>query len=94
MQNEYCLAAPQVNVSKRIVVIDVSENRDQPIALINPEIISTEDEVMDMMDGCLSIPDFCPNRVLSLQMLRHWIEMVMKLNLKPLICLQAAFSMS
>ncbi|WIV88180.1 peptide deformylase [Proteus appendicitidis] len=55
------LAAPQVNVSKRIVVIDVSENRDQPIALINPEIISTEDEVMDMMDGCLSIPDsFAP----------------------------------
>lgn len=51
------LAAPQVNVSKRIVVIDVSENRDQPIALINPEIISTEDEIMDMMDGCLSIPD-------------------------------------
>ncbi|NHW60259.1 peptide deformylase, partial [Escherichia coli] len=49
------------NVSKRIVVIDVSENRDQPIALINPEIISTEDEVMDMMDGCLSIPDsFAP----------------------------------
>ncbi|MCT8248946.1 peptide deformylase [Proteus vulgaris] len=57
------LAAPQVNVSKRIVVIDVSENRDQPIALINPEIISTEDEVMDMMDGCLSIPDsFAPTQ--------------------------------
>lgn len=55
------LAAPQVNVSKRIIVIDVSENRDQPIALINPEIISTEDEMMDMMDGCLSIPDsFAP----------------------------------
>ena len=57
------LAAPQVNVSKRIVVIDVSENRDQPIALINPEIISTEDEIMDMMDGCLSIPDsFAPTQ--------------------------------
>ncbi|WP_109406786.1 peptide deformylase [Proteus faecis] len=57
------LAAPQVNVSKRIIVIDVSENRDQPIALINPEIISTEDEVMDMMDGCLSIPDsFAPTQ--------------------------------
>lgn len=55
------LAAPQVNVSKRIVVIDISENRDQPIALINPEIISTQDEKMDMMDGCLSIPDsFAP----------------------------------
>ncbi|MDX7017814.1 peptide deformylase, partial [Klebsiella aerogenes] len=54
---------PQVNVSKRIVVIDVSENRDQPIALINPEIISTEDEIMDMMDGCLSIPDsFAPTQ--------------------------------
>ncbi len=61
------LAAPQVNVSKRIVVIDVSENRDQPIALINPEIISTEDEIMDMMDGCLSIPDsFCSHTTLSL----------------------------
>ncbi|HIE4248855.1 TPA: peptide deformylase [Proteus mirabilis] len=57
------LAAPQVNVSKRIVVIDVSENRNQPIALINPEIISTEDEIMDMMDGCLSIPDsFAPTQ--------------------------------
>lgn len=57
------LAAPQVNVSKRIVVIDVSENRDQPIALINPKIISTEDEIMDMMDGCLSIPDsFAPTQ--------------------------------
>ena len=57
------LAAPQVNVSKRIVVINVSENRDQPIALINPEIISTEDEIMDMMDGCLSIPDsFAPTQ--------------------------------
>ena len=57
------LAAPQVNVSKRIVVIDVSENRDQPIVLINPEIISTEDEIMDMMDGCLSIPDsFAPTQ--------------------------------
>ncbi|EGT3587473.1 peptide deformylase [Proteus mirabilis] len=57
------LAAPQVNVSKRIVVIDVSENRDQSIALINPEIISTEDEIMDMMDGCLSIPDsFAPTQ--------------------------------
>ena len=55
------LAAPQVNVSKRSVVIDVSDNRDQPIALINPEIVSTGDEVMDMMDGCLSIPDsFAP----------------------------------
>ena len=57
------LAAPQVNVSKRIVVIDVSENRDQPIVLINTEIISTEDEIMDMMDGCLSIPDsFAPTQ--------------------------------
>ncbi|MDM5172419.1 peptide deformylase [Proteus mirabilis] len=57
------LAAPQINVSKRIVVIDVSENRDQPIVLINPEIISTEDEIMDMMDGCLSIPDsFAPTQ--------------------------------
>lgn len=67
------LAAPQVNVSKRIVVIDVSENRDQPIALINPEIISTEDEVMNMMDGCLSIPDsFAPTERYRFLKVKAW----------------------
>ena len=44
------LAAPQIGVLKRVVVIDVSEDRDNPIILINPEIIETEGCQMD--EGC------------------------------------------
>ena len=49
------LAATQVNVDKRVVVIDVSEEKNQPLCLINPEI--TEREGSEEMDeGCLSVP--------------------------------------
>jgi len=50
------LAATQVDVHERIVVIDVSEERDQPLVLINPEIVwaSPEKHVGD--EGCLSVP--------------------------------------
>ena len=50
------LAATQVDVHERLVVIDVSEDRDQPLVLINPEIIwsSTETRIGD--EGCLSVP--------------------------------------
>lgn len=51
------LAATQVNVQKRVVVIDLSEQRNEPMYLINPEIISTEG-VEQMQEGCLSVPDF------------------------------------
>jgi len=46
------LAAPQVGVSLQIVVIDVGEG---PIVLINPKIIESEGEIIDV-EGCLSIP--------------------------------------
>ena len=49
------LAAPQVGVLKRIVVIDVSEEGDDPIVLINPEIIET-DGSQTGEEGCLSVP--------------------------------------
>lgn len=49
------LAAPQVGILKQIVVIDVSENGDEPIILINPEIIETEGSQTGE-EGCLSIP--------------------------------------
>lgn len=49
------LAAPQVNVHKRIVVLDVSERRDSPLALVNPEIVARED-CENMEEGCLSVP--------------------------------------
>jgi peptide deformylase len=49
------LAATQVNVAKRIVVIDISEDKTQPLCLINPEIIE-KDGVEEMEEGCLSVP--------------------------------------
>ena len=52
------LAATQVNIHKRIIVIDVSENKDEKIFLINPEIISLSDDIDTMEEGCLSVPGF------------------------------------
>ena len=49
------LAAPQVGVLKQLVVIDVSEEANQPIVLINPEIIETSGEQTGD-EGCLSVP--------------------------------------
>jgi peptide deformylase len=52
------LAASQVDIHQRIVVIDVSENRDQPLVFINPEIIALSDEEEEYDEGCLSVPGF------------------------------------
>jgi len=49
------LAATQVNVHKRILVMDVSDTHDDPRCLINPEIIAHEGTV-DSEEGCLSVP--------------------------------------
>ncbi|MGN6711933.1 peptide deformylase [Anaerocolumna jejuensis DSM 15929] len=49
------LAAPQVGILKRLVVIDVSEENDSPIILINPEILETDGEQIGE-EGCLSVP--------------------------------------
>jgi len=50
------LAATQVNVHQQIIVIDVSENKEQPLCLINPEIIN-EEGTESCDEGCLSVPD-------------------------------------
>ena len=50
------LAAPQIGVLRRVVVIDCSEERNELIEAINPEIIHTEGE-QGGMEGCLSFPD-------------------------------------
>ena len=53
------LAATQVNVHQRVLVADVSEERNQPLVLINPEIRILDPEVVTEYDeGCLSIPGF------------------------------------
>ena len=50
------LAATQVNVHERIVVIDVSEERNQPLVIINPEIVWASPETQVGDEGCLSVP--------------------------------------
>lgn len=50
------LAATQVDVHQRIIVIDVSENRDQRLVLINPELLSSDGET-GIEEGCLSVPE-------------------------------------
>ncbi len=49
------LAATQVDVPKRLVVIDISKDQDQPVVLVNPEILELEG-VEEMDEGCLSVP--------------------------------------
>ena len=51
------LAATQVNVHQRIIVIDISEEKNAPIYLINPQIIE-KDGVKESEEGCLSVPSF------------------------------------
>ena len=51
------LAATQVDVHRRIVVIDVSEDKSALLALINPEIIRASRETMEMWDDCFSFPE-------------------------------------
>jgi peptide deformylase len=50
------LAATQVDVHERVIVMDVSESRDQPRVLINPEIIARSEETVLGEEGCLSVP--------------------------------------
>lgn len=50
------LAATQVDVHQRIIVIDVSESRDQRLVLINPELLDAEGDT-GIEEGCLSIPE-------------------------------------
>ncbi|MCW5238142.1 peptide deformylase [Verminephrobacter eiseniae] len=50
------LAATQVDVHERLLVVDVSDAHDQPLVLINPEIIWTSAEKQTHNEGCLSVP--------------------------------------
>ena len=52
------LAATQINVHKQVIVIDVSENKDQPLVFINPEIQVIDQDEYSYEEGCLSVPGF------------------------------------
>jgi peptide deformylase len=50
------LAATQVDVHQRVVVIDVSNTHDQPLVLVNPEIVARSEALVFAEEGCLSVP--------------------------------------
>ncbi len=52
------LAASQVNVHEQIVVIDISEDRSEPLVFINPEISVLDHDTFQYDEGCLSVPGF------------------------------------
>jgi len=54
------LAATQVNIHQRVIIIDVSEEKDEPLCLINPQIIE-KTGVEESEEGCLSVPGFFEN---------------------------------
>ncbi|MBQ7674744.1 MAG: peptide deformylase [Alphaproteobacteria bacterium] len=53
------LAAPQVGISKRLVVIDLHEESGKIYKMINPKVIWKSEETAEFMEGCLSIPGIC-----------------------------------
>ena len=52
------LAATQVNVHQRLLVMDVSEDKSQPLVFINPRITVLDNELGEYDEGCLSVPGF------------------------------------
>ena len=52
------LAATQVDIHERIIVIDVSEEQNQLMVFINPELVWASEEKKEWREGCLSVPEF------------------------------------
>ena len=52
------LAASQVNIHLRMMVIDVSEDKSQPLVFINPEVTVLDEQCHEYDEGCLSVPGF------------------------------------
>jgi len=67
------LAATQVNVHRRVIVIDISEAKDQPLCLINPEITSSIGQE-EMEEGCLSVPGIFENITRAEQVTVHALD--------------------
>ena len=55
------LAATQVNIHQRIVVMDLSEEKNEPLVFINPQFESLTEELLPYQEGCLSVPGFYEN---------------------------------
>jgi peptide deformylase len=87
------LAATQVNVHKRLLVMDTSPEHDQPRVYINPEITVLDEELGEYDEGCLSVPGFYetvhrPRRIRVDALDRSGEAFSEELDGLPAICLQ------
>ena len=65
------IAAPQIGILKRVVVIDVSKERNSPLVLVNPEVVEHSDETNIDFEGCLNFPG-------KISMIRRYDRVVVK----------------
>jgi peptide deformylase len=87
------LAATQVDVHEQIIVMDISEDRDQPRVFINPVIDVLDPELGEYDEGCLSVPGFFetvnrPRTIRVTALDREGVEYTEELNGLLAICLQ------
>ena len=87
------LAATQINVHKRVLVMDVTEEKNTPMSFINPEIEIIDAELGEFSEGCLSVPGFFEivNRPRSIRVKsldRNGKEKIQELEGLGAICLQ------
>jgi peptide deformylase len=87
------LAATQVNVHERIIVIDVSDDKSEPLVFINPEITVLDEALTDYDEGCLSVPGFYetvsrPGRIRVTAMDREGLSFTRDLEGLLATCLQ------
>ena len=87
------LAATQVNVHQRIIVIDLSEDKNQPQVFINPALVILDEVTEDYDEGCLSVPGFYetvnrPRRVRVTCLDRYGVEQQIEAEGLLAVCIQ------
>lgn len=88
------LAAPQVNIKKRIVVVDLKvDGTSQPLTFINPVITNFSEEKFINQEGCLSVPEYFADVKRSKEITLEWYDVDGKVNKKSFsgllsICIQ------
>lgn len=85
------LAATQINVHQRIIVVDVSEKANEPMILINPKIVESSEQKCKGSEGCLSIPGIYENVERSSKISFEYYdlnkdEIVVKKDVEGLLC--------
>jgi peptide deformylase len=87
------LAATQVDVHERLLVIDVSEDRSEPLVFINPEIRVLDPDLGEYDEGCLSVPGFYetvrrPQRIEVTALDRDGVSFTREIDGLLAVCLQ------